>query len=251
MHSGPVHEDLISIGEFAARTRLSPKALRLYGERGLLPPARVDPRTGFRRNGLAQVEQARRIALLRATGMPLAGIAEVLVASGEEPVRLLAAHWRQQESVHAALREAVGYAREVLTGRNPAMYEILEREVPEQKVLFIQRHVTAADLPAFLADSTELLFSHLRTAGACLSGPLFAVYHGLWCRPIGPGRGISEGSLLRWRQWTRTGLSASFIHSMKSRASSLVARSHSIPSTHRKRHHRSRSMPYERSVSGE
>ncbi|MFJ3087601.1 GyrI-like domain-containing protein [Streptomyces sp. NPDC086838] len=59
------------------------------------------------------------------------------------------------------------------------MYEILEREVLEQKVLFIQRHVTAADLPAFLADSTELLFSHLRTAGACLSGPIFAVYHGL------------------------------------------------------------------------
>ncbi|WP_330453352.1 MULTISPECIES: MerR family transcriptional regulator [unclassified Streptomyces] len=174
-----MHEDLISIGDFAARTRLSPKALRLYGERGLLPPARVDPRTGFRRYGLAQIERARRIALLRATGMPLARIAEVLGAGGEEPVRLLAAYWRQQESVHAARREAVGYAREVLTGRNPAMYEILEREVPEQKVLFIQHHVTAADLPAFLADSTELLFSHLRTAGACLSGPLFAVYHGL------------------------------------------------------------------------
>ncbi|MFF0228444.1 MerR family transcriptional regulator [Streptomyces sp. NPDC004629] len=174
-----MEEDLITIGQLAARTRLSLKALRLYGNRGLLPPARVDPRTGIRRYGLAQVERARRIALLRAAGMPLARIAEVLDASGEEPVRVLHAYWREQESIHAARRDAVGYAREVLTGRSPTMYEIAERDVPEQKVLFTQRHVTAADLPGFLAESSELLLFHLQQAGACLSGPLFAVYHGL------------------------------------------------------------------------
>ncbi|MDP9950232.1 MULTISPECIES: MerR family transcriptional regulator [Streptomyces] len=87
-----MHEELITIGELATRTRLSLKALRLYGDRGLLPPAEVDPRTGFRRYGLAQVERARRIALLRATGMPLARIAEVLDSSGEKPVRLLTAY---------------------------------------------------------------------------------------------------------------------------------------------------------------
>lgn len=32
----------LSIGEFARRSGLSPKALRLYDELGLLPPARVD-----------------------------------------------------------------------------------------------------------------------------------------------------------------------------------------------------------------
>ncbi|CAM5506314.1 hypothetical protein SCALM49S_06943 [Streptomyces californicus] len=97
-----------------------PAALR---ERGLLPPAEVDPRTGFRRYGLAQVERARRIALLRATGMPLARIAEVLDSSGEKPVLLLTAYWREQESAHAARRAAVSYAREVLTGGSPTMYE--------------------------------------------------------------------------------------------------------------------------------
>ncbi|MFH8385513.1 MerR family transcriptional regulator [Kitasatospora sp. NPDC018058] len=174
-----MQEDLITIGELAARTRLSLKALRLYGNSGLLPPARVDPRTGFRRYGLAQIERARRIALLRATGMPLARIAAVLDSSGEESVRQLDAYWREQESAHTARRDAVGYAREVLTGRNPTMYEIAERDVPEQKVLFTRRHVRAADLPGFLAESSELLFCHLRQAGACLSGPVFAVYDGL------------------------------------------------------------------------
>ncbi|MFE6869073.1 MerR family transcriptional regulator [Kitasatospora sp. NPDC057692] len=173
-----MHEDLITIGELAARTRLSPKALRLYGERGLLPPAHVDPRTGFRRYGLAQVERARRIALLRAVGMPLARIAAVLDPDGDAP-RLLDAYWHEQESAHRARREAVGYARAVLTGRTSTMYEIAERDVPERKVLRIQRHVTLAELPAFLGDASERLLAHLRTAGACLSGPLFAIYHGV------------------------------------------------------------------------
>ncbi|MDQ3672281.1 MAG: MerR family transcriptional regulator, partial [Actinomycetota bacterium] len=34
-------EDLIPIGQFAAASRLSLKALRLYDENGLLPPAYV------------------------------------------------------------------------------------------------------------------------------------------------------------------------------------------------------------------
>ncbi|GAA1236789.1 MerR family transcriptional regulator [Kitasatospora nipponensis] len=170
---------MITIGELAARTRLSPKALRLYGDRGLLPPARVDPRTGFRRYGLAQVERARRIALLRATGMPLARIAVVLDASGEVSAGLVEAYWQEQERAHASRRDAVDYARDVLSGRGSTMYEIAERDVPAQKVLFTRRHVTAADLPGFLAQAGELLFSHLRQAGACLSGPVFAVYHGL------------------------------------------------------------------------
>ncbi|MFF2852076.1 MerR family transcriptional regulator [Streptomyces sp. NPDC058001] len=177
MHNAP--DDLIAIGELATRTRLSLKALRLYGNRGLLPPALVDPRTGVRRYGPTQVERARRIGLLRATGMPLARIAEVLDAGGEDSVRALHAYWREQEAVHAARRDAVGYAREVLAGGSPAGYEVAEREVPEQKVLFARQHVTATELPGFLAESSGLLFSRLEEAQACLSGPLFAVYHGL------------------------------------------------------------------------
>jgi protein phosphatase len=36
----------MSIGEFGRQTRLSQKALRIYDELGLLPPARVDPSSG-------------------------------------------------------------------------------------------------------------------------------------------------------------------------------------------------------------
>ena len=39
---------LLSIGAFARATRLTPKALRLYDELGLLPPAFVDQASGYR-----------------------------------------------------------------------------------------------------------------------------------------------------------------------------------------------------------
>ena len=38
--------ELLSIGEFAKGARLSPKALRLYDDMGLLVPARVDAASG-------------------------------------------------------------------------------------------------------------------------------------------------------------------------------------------------------------
>jgi PPM family protein phosphatase len=38
--------ELMTIGEFAGRTRLSAKALRLYDRLGLLRPAQTDPFSG-------------------------------------------------------------------------------------------------------------------------------------------------------------------------------------------------------------
>ena len=68
----------LSIGEFSARSQLSPKALRLYQELGLLVPATIDPDTGYRFYEAAQFEQAHLIALLRRISLPLAEIKAVL-----------------------------------------------------------------------------------------------------------------------------------------------------------------------------
>jgi DNA-binding transcriptional MerR regulator len=48
---------LVSIGEFARLSRLSPKALRLYDELGLLVPAEVDAETGYRWYADTQLER--------------------------------------------------------------------------------------------------------------------------------------------------------------------------------------------------
>jgi serine/threonine protein phosphatase PrpC/DNA-binding transcriptional MerR regulator len=71
---------LLTIGEFARAARLSPKALRLYDELGLLRPHRVDEWSGYRYYAPSQLERARLVAWLRRIGMPLARIAAVVEA---------------------------------------------------------------------------------------------------------------------------------------------------------------------------
>ena len=52
-------------GRFGALTQLSPKALRLYADQGLLVPDRIDPATGYRYYAISQAATARLIARLR------------------------------------------------------------------------------------------------------------------------------------------------------------------------------------------
>ena len=46
---------LLRIGDFSRASSLSVKALRAYHETGLLVPADVDPRTGYRSYSVAQL----------------------------------------------------------------------------------------------------------------------------------------------------------------------------------------------------
>ena len=59
MDPGPRVQDLLPIGRFAQLARLSPKALRLYGDLGLLTPAHTDPDFGYRYYRQEQLGQAR------------------------------------------------------------------------------------------------------------------------------------------------------------------------------------------------
>ena len=68
----------MSIGEFARLSRLSAKALRLYDELGLLPPARVDLDSGYRWYAAGQLDNAPLVASLRQIGVPLAQIQLIL-----------------------------------------------------------------------------------------------------------------------------------------------------------------------------
>ena len=87
--------DLMGIGEFA---RLSPKALRLYDELGLLPPARVDLDSGYRWYACRQLDQARLVASLRQIGVPLAQIKVILGLDAHAAAREVAAYWMTASS---------------------------------------------------------------------------------------------------------------------------------------------------------
>jgi len=71
-------EELLSIGEFAARCGLSAKMLRSYAAAGLLVPAAVDGSSGYRYYSTGQLDQARIIALLRRAEIAVDDIAMFL-----------------------------------------------------------------------------------------------------------------------------------------------------------------------------
>ncbi|OQO94714.1 hypothetical protein B1813_01010 [Saccharomonospora piscinae] len=109
------------IGDFAAACGLTPKALRLYGELGLLVPVEVDAATGYRRYDGTQLPRARLIAWLRGVGMPLSRIRVLCdlppVAAAEE----LGTYWRQVEADVAARRETVAFLVDQLRREDIAM----------------------------------------------------------------------------------------------------------------------------------
>lgn len=88
----------LSIGELAARSGLSPKALRMYDESGLLPPRRVDPFTGYRSYGPDQVARARLIAALRGVGIRLARIQALCDLEPQAAAWELRSWWRQEQA---------------------------------------------------------------------------------------------------------------------------------------------------------
>lgn len=99
--------DLLTIGDFARQSGLTPKALRLYDDLGLLPPAEVDPSSGYRRYTSEQLGPARLVATLRLVGMPLSRIEEVLAAPPAVAARLVEAYWLQVEHDTSSRRAIV------------------------------------------------------------------------------------------------------------------------------------------------
>jgi DNA-binding transcriptional MerR regulator len=174
-----VADPLLSIGEFSRRSRLSPKALRLYERRGLLLPAHVDADTRYRGYRESQLPTARLIAVLRGLDMPLAVVAELVAASEAERVRVLDDYWAHEEARVASQRRLVAHLRVQLAGEEGSydMYEVRERDIPEQVVLAEQRHVLVPELPDWIAAAGTRLLAASETHGG-VAGPMFVIYHG-------------------------------------------------------------------------
>jgi DNA-binding transcriptional MerR regulator len=137
---------LVSIGEFARLSRLSPKALRLYDDLGLLLPAHVDRDTGYRWYAATQLDQARLVASLRRIGVPLAQIRDILALESAAAAEEIRAYWAATEGEHAAQRVLVGHLVDRLHGKKSAMYEVTVRDIPARSLLSLMQRLHEDDL---------------------------------------------------------------------------------------------------------
>jgi DNA-binding transcriptional MerR regulator len=148
-------DELIGIGEFAQRVRLSVKQLRSYDELGLLAPAYVDPDSGYRYYHRGQARTAITIALLRSLDVPLADVHQLLVADGPRSAALLE---RQRERIEGDLeraRRALRSLERLMTAHDLLPYEVLEREDPARELIGLRGTCEAEALdqaaPALIA----------------------------------------------------------------------------------------------------
>jgi DNA-binding transcriptional MerR regulator len=184
----------ISIGEFARRSRLSVKALRLYDELGVLVPARVDEASGYRYYDAAQLEAAHLVSMLRQLELPLVAIKELLACDPLDAAAQIAAHWRKVESAHDARRELADYLVNLLSGKKSMMYEVATREIPERSVLCLQRNVDEQGAWALGKEFIAILRERPLPKMEGREGAMFSIYWGEvsadsdgpveWCKPV-------------------------------------------------------------------
>lgn len=161
-------ENLVSIGQFAAASRLSLKALRLYDENGLLPPARVDPDSGYRYYRLEQVWQATTIRLLRRAGMPLAEIRAFLA----DPTASRLDEYEQTLLGEVADRRLVlRYLRRRL--KEETMFKVETKRIQPQPYVSRTRKVRVPELERFINETIGELWEAHRPTGSA-----FTIYHG-------------------------------------------------------------------------
>lgn len=169
----------MTTGEFSRRSQLSIKALRLYDRLGLLRPAAVDGRNGYRGYDESQLFTARLIVLLRSLDMPLHEVARVVAAAGPEAADLIESYWASQERRFAAQRQIAATLRPGVAASDPPSDQlpVHERYVPEQLVLTEQRHVYLGQL-TWTREATARLVARADRCGG-VAGKRFVIFRGM------------------------------------------------------------------------
>ena len=181
--SDRTEEAALTIGQFGHLSQLSRKALRLYDDRGLLPPAHVDPDSGYRYYTRRQLSTARHIRLLRLMEMPLDKIEAVLAAWEEDPTaaqRLIQTRVTAAEKELETIRLAARLLYEEMTPdkERRMSFTFEQAEMPAQRVVSIRRHITVPAFHESIMPTLSQLFEHVKENGAQPAGDPLALYYG-------------------------------------------------------------------------
>jgi len=101
---------MFSIGEFARLGGVSVRTLRHYDEIGLLPPATVDPETGYRGYTADQLGALNRIIALKELGLSLTQVSRLLagITVGELRGMLALRRAQLEQELDARMNQLLG-----------------------------------------------------------------------------------------------------------------------------------------------
>lgn len=170
---------LIPIGQFSNMVRLSVKALRLYADKGLLLPARIDPDTGYRYYKTSQAKRAEIIRILRSVDMPLDEIRDVLEAEGSAGAtdKLLVHRQRMEDRLRTQERMLI-YLESLIDNKERIMpYEIVVTPVKSQIVGGVRMHTSLKTIKADVGLGFTKIMQGIGEHRYVPSGPPMLVYH--------------------------------------------------------------------------
>ena len=168
---------LMTAGQFGRQTLLSAKALRIYAERGLLPPHFVDPINGYRYYAAEQVPTGWLISLLRSADLSLEQIRQII---GSDPVSALqhieqaaVAIQRRSQAVQAVLHQArLRLLQEV------DMTHISTTLEGDRPVLSVMKRMRPEDMDDIITSAVGRLRQLAAAAELTVTGDPFGVFHG-------------------------------------------------------------------------
>jgi DNA-binding transcriptional MerR regulator len=163
-----------SIGTFSKLTGLTPRALRLYEQEGLLRPEVVNPETGYRYYSQDQAWIAERIRLLRSTDMSLEDIRTLLsVRDSKKKQRLFSDHKKRIEQQVQSYLEALNAVEEFET-RDIDAYPIAIKKVAAQPIIYVREHVFVPQIEVVRERAFGELYGFLRQEGISPTGSGFS-----------------------------------------------------------------------------
>jgi DNA-binding transcriptional MerR regulator len=174
------NEELLSIGEFPRRARLTPKALRIYDQLGLLSPTVTDPATGYRRYRPGQVRTGQLISVLRGADLSLADIGLILddiARDVDAAIRRLDTLLANFARRHADRQLLIRHVQATLSQGGDPMFPIRTRHVPDQRVMSIQRRLHGHETDSFVREAKKAFADHL--GGVEPTGPFTLIFHGV------------------------------------------------------------------------
>ena len=164
---------MLSISDFSDMCHLPPQTLRYYHAEGLLVPAEVDERTGYRSYAFEQVERAMVVSVLREAGLSVKLVRRALDEPDLAPgiVRQHAAdverERRAQDDAIRAAEGLFGTQPEATLVEVPAM-RVASRPVPGTPPGRDAREWDVAE--QMIAAATAQLVADVETAGGRVTG---------------------------------------------------------------------------------
>ena len=185
---------MFTIGDFAGLGRVSVRMLRHYDAIGLLPPAHVDPHTGYRYYTASQLRLLNRVIALKDLGFSLQQVQTLIdekVDAGElrGMLRLRRAELEaqvQRDAVRLALVDA--RLRLIESEGHMDTGDVILKTLPPMRVAELSATATSYDDPTSITENLSPLYPRLmelmEKSGVPMCGSPIAYY---LAAPTGPG----------------------------------------------------------------